>query len=102
MQAELEKWELENAAPCRFFMDEAQDEMMVPLDAVRALLEGKVLCEKEPVMYCNPTTGDVLPSGVVNGANIIRYVGYTRLLYAPASPMGSAHSRDKGGGRRIR
>jgi hypothetical protein len=51
MQTELEQWEQENAAPCRFFMPEAQDVMMVPLDAVRALLAGKVLCNAEPVGY---------------------------------------------------
>jgi hypothetical protein len=51
MQTELEKWEQENAAPCRFFMPEAQDVMMVPLDAVRELLAGKVLCDAEPIGY---------------------------------------------------
>lgn len=47
---DLERWLFENAAPCRFFMPEQQDEKMVPVDAVRELFAGKVLCDAEPAI----------------------------------------------------
>lgn len=46
---------------------------------LRTFLSQFVLCEREPKMYLNQTTGDALPSGVVKGAYIVRLP-----LHAPA------------------
>jgi len=88
----LEKWERENAAPCRFFMDEAQDEKMVPLDAVRALLSRFVLCEKEPVawrVFDGEGNWDVVAYDETYRDKFIerngrKYADWVKPLYAPA------------------
>jgi hypothetical protein len=78
MQAELEKWIEENKVMAHIFNEHG--EHMVPLNALRALLAGKVLCDAEPVAWMNPND----------------WIAYTtrqegdRPLYAAASPLGNA------------
>jgi hypothetical protein len=49
MQTELEKWIEENKVMAHIFNEHG--EHMVPLNALRALLAGKVLCNAEPIGY---------------------------------------------------
>jgi len=52
MQAELEKWIADNAIEYTLrdrYGDSFDNVTAIPVDAVRALLAGKVLCDAEPV-----------------------------------------------------
>lgn len=86
MQAELEKWIEENT--CVPLSRE-----MIPVECVRALLKGKVLCDAEPVGLYHPQSGDLCPIEAFYGD--AKEVGYV-LVYAPASLTGNADISPQG------
>jgi hypothetical protein len=84
MQAELEKWIEENKVMAHIFNEHG--EHMVPLNALRALLADKVLCDAEPVAWlCSAADGnvDATPRSFVR-EDYRRFGRTITNLYAPA------------------